>query len=60
MVVLFGLHALSLRINSVIGLVKMCYNVLYKCCFVMFQKLENKLTFFKLVNSNSLTTVEKN
>jgi len=35
-------------------------NVLYKRCFVMFEKVGKKLTFFKLVKSNSLTTVEKN
>ena len=32
-------------------------NVLYKCCFVMLEKV--RPNFFKLVNSNSLTTVEK-
>ena len=31
-------------------------NVLYKRCFVMLKKVN----FFKLVKSNSLTTVEKN
>ena len=34
-------------------------NVLYKRCFVMLEKVEKKLTFLKLVKSNSLTTVEK-
>ena len=34
-------------------------NVLYKRCFVILEKIRKKLTFFKLVKSNSLTTVEK-
>jgi len=34
-------------------------NVLYKRCFVTLEKVRKKLTFFKLVKSNSLTTVEK-
>jgi len=34
-------------------------NVLYKRCFVMLEKVGKKLTFFKLVKSNSLTTVVK-
>ena len=33
-------------------------NVLYKGCFVMLEKV-GKYNFFKLVKSNSLTTVEK-
>jgi len=35
-------------------------NVLYKPCFIMLEKVGKKLTFLKLVKSNSLTTVEKN
>ena len=35
-------------------------NVLYKRCFVKLKKSWKKVNFFKLVKSNSLTTVEKN
>jgi len=35
-------------------------NVVYKRCLVTLEKVGKKLTFFKLVKSNSLTAVEKN